>query len=214
MPWLAIDDTFHAHRKVKRLRRKDRVSAIGLWTLAGSWCANQVNDGEVPDYMLDEFAASPRIAGLLVEVDLWDEVDGGYRFHDWLDYQPSREEVMADRLAKHEAKAKAGRAGGIASGVARRRNTRSSVEADPKQDEAQPNQNEPPSLPLPTPPVNPGSVSDSTHQGARPAGKSARGINVGGEWVNARPRCPIHQDEEISPTGTCTGCEADRKASA
>jgi hypothetical protein len=35
----------------------------------------------------------------MVEVGLFDQVDGGYRLHDWLDYNPPREKVLAERAA-------------------------------------------------------------------------------------------------------------------
>jgi len=51
----------------------------------------------------------------LVRVGLWEEVTGGYRIHDYGDYQPTKAQVLAERATK----AAAGRAGGIAAAIAR-----------------------------------------------------------------------------------------------
>lgn len=133
MTWFRVDDSFPQHPKVLAIPRRDRVAAIGLWTLAGTWCAAQLTDGHLGGHMVAELAASQKHADLLVRVGLWETVEGGYQVHDYLDYNPSAEEVRADQARKHEAKARAGRAGGIASGVARRKHSRSSDEAETKQ---------------------------------------------------------------------------------
>jgi hypothetical protein len=102
MPWFKVDDSFESHPKVKSIPRARRVKAIGLWTLAGSWAARQLTDGFVPDYMLDELAASRREAATLVEVGLWVVAEGGYAFKDWHDWQPTKAKVEAEREAAKE----------------------------------------------------------------------------------------------------------------
>src|SRR3972149_6647508 len=52
---------------------------------------------------------------LMLQTGMWVEVPGGYTIHDYTDYQPSREQVEAER----NAKVAAGRAGGIATAAAR-----------------------------------------------------------------------------------------------
>lgn len=100
MTWFVIDDTFAFHPKVVAAG-----NAITLWVRAGAWCAQQLTDGHVPAYMIPSLG-SKRDAGKLVEVGLWERVEGGYVFHDWADYQQSRAEVErkrrqnADRVAK------------------------------------------------------------------------------------------------------------------
>ena len=100
MPWFIVDDGFHAHKKTVRAG----VGAIGLWTLAGSWSADQLTDGWIPDYVaarldpdyLDHAHALVR-AGLWIE----DERDGdkGWFFHEWEQRQQMREDVLAKREA-------------------------------------------------------------------------------------------------------------------
>lgn len=70
---------------------------MGLWALAGAWCARELTDGRLPKYMLEELAADEALAVALVESGLWYEETGEYVFHDWFDYQPSREDVTLKR---------------------------------------------------------------------------------------------------------------------
>lgn len=99
MPWFRIDDSFESHPKVKALSPTHRLKVIGLWTLAGAWCARHLTDGFVPNYMLAELLGSKREANALVEVGLWMPTDGGFTFKDWHDFQPTRSKVLEDRDA-------------------------------------------------------------------------------------------------------------------
>lgn len=108
MPWFKVDDKLHDHRKA----RAAGCAAMGLWTLAGSWAADNVTDGFVPESVCTRWDASFRkLAGRLVTAGLWEvgELDGepGWWFHDWKDEQPSRAEVLAKRAAARDRMAKA-----------------------------------------------------------------------------------------------------------
>lgn len=121
MAWLKVDDGFADHPKVKSIPRSDRLAAIGLWTLAGAWCAKHLTDGFVPDYMLAELGGTKRLAAALAAVGLWDKVAqasqepraslaqasrdrcaSGWQFHDWAEHQPSKEQVQHRRKATAE----------------------------------------------------------------------------------------------------------------
>lgn len=99
MVWFKVDDNFAFHRKAVAAGN----AAVGLWARAGSWCAHQLNDGYVPDYMISSLGNRAQ-AKRLVLVGLWERVDGGYRFWQWNDpgRQPTREEVEEDRAAARE----------------------------------------------------------------------------------------------------------------
>lgn len=111
MTWFRIDDKFAEHPKVRRLA-KDRVSATGLWTLCGVWCADNLSDGFVPAEVVRRYDPRLRMAKRLVEVTLWHEVaregELGYEFHEWSEHQPTRSEVVEKRR-KTAAKVKAWR---------------------------------------------------------------------------------------------------------
>lgn len=205
MTWFKVDDGFYRHRKVRRLG-KDRVPAVGLWTLAGNWCADNTTDGFVADEQVELWDQRHRYARRLVDVGLWHEteVDGehGYQFHQWADYQPTREQVLDKRRKRSEA----GRLGGIRSGQSRRTkhqtpdeaNAEANAEADasrvvqaPEKQtlEAQPN-------PVPTRPVG-------THLGRESPDPNAR-------EQPPPPRCRQHLDQPAA--GPCGPCGEARRA--
>lgn len=110
MPWFTVDDAFHSDDKTSKVLAAGAVGreAIGLWALAGSWCMQQLTDGFVPSYKVTQLGFKPKHAAALVDsgVDgkpgLWVAVEGGYRFHNWLKRNPSREKVLANRVKTNE----------------------------------------------------------------------------------------------------------------
>ena len=115
MTWFKVDDKLHDHRKTRAAGK----AAMGVWVCAGSWAADNLTDGFVPATILPRWG-NGRDAARLCEVGLWvpDEQDGeqGWRFHEWAERQPTRAQKMAERTER----AKAGKAGGFASGRSRR----------------------------------------------------------------------------------------------
>ena len=101
MPWFKVDDKLHDHHKSRAAKAK----AMGVWVMAGSWCADNLTDGFVPRSVLGRWG-TPADAKRLVDVGYWEmaEQNGerGWRFHDWDDYQPSADEIEAEREAARE----------------------------------------------------------------------------------------------------------------
>lgn len=102
MAWFKIDDGLHSSRKFLSIPRRHRFAALGLWTMAGSWCADQLTDGHVPNYMIDEWMPPPSAADVLVNAGLWERESSGFVFRNWHEYQPSRQDVDAERAASRE----------------------------------------------------------------------------------------------------------------
>ena len=75
MVWFKVDDGFAFHRKTVAAGNK----AIGLWARAGSWSAQHLTDGFIPDHMIRSLDGTVTDARRLVEVALWCRVDGGYQ---------------------------------------------------------------------------------------------------------------------------------------
>jgi len=98
MPWFKIDDAFHGHPKVMELS----PAAVGIWTLAGTWCANYLTDGEIKTNVVRRFGATDEMIRELVDAGLWIDLGGAYQFKDWAEYQPLKEEVEAERNAARE----------------------------------------------------------------------------------------------------------------
>jgi hypothetical protein len=103
--WARIDDRLHSHPKVLEAGPE----AMGLFLLALSWCADYLTDGFVPEiqvkrllFVCDDPLA---IADRLVSAGLWERADGGYQIHDYLEYNPSAEQVKAERAANAKRQA-------------------------------------------------------------------------------------------------------------
>jgi hypothetical protein len=101
--WFRVDDTFSTHPKVLRAGN----AALGLWARAGSWSAAQLTDGFVPTDMVAVLGGRKSDVAKLIDVGLWEPVHGGYKFHQWEQYQPTRKQVEADRAAWRERQRKA-----------------------------------------------------------------------------------------------------------
>lgn len=110
MAWFKVDDQFWSHPKVMALSD----SAVALWVRAGSYCAQHMTDGVVPDAAL-RLLGTKQSASELEANELWERTEIGWRFHDWHTYQPTSREVAQRRKARSEA----GRKGGIRSGETR-----------------------------------------------------------------------------------------------
>lgn len=102
MPWFKVDDGFHCHPKVLEAGNE----AIGLYVRCGSWVSQQLTDGFVPTSIAVLYGGRD-LAELLVEAKLWTPVVGGWRMHDYLIYNPSKEQVQAERHAASERQKRA-----------------------------------------------------------------------------------------------------------
>ncbi len=112
MAWFRVDDGWHKHRK--RLRAGidlEGMAAQGLWVAAGSWAGDELTDGWVPAYVVDYLAPGigRRLAGRLVAAGLWipatRDGEDGWEFHQWVEQQRTREQVLAERKASAERQA-------------------------------------------------------------------------------------------------------------
>ena len=108
MPWFKVDDSFWSHPKLSELSHE----AVSLWVRAGAYCAQHLTDGFVAEGTVVRQLWTPLpVAGELVSAGLWTVVDGGFQFHDWLEYQPTAADTLAKREADRERKRKQRRNG-------------------------------------------------------------------------------------------------------
>lgn len=105
MGWFKVDDQLAFHQKAVIAGN----AAMGLWVRAGSWSCAQLTDGFIAKAMANAMA-NECDADALVLAGLWDEVEGGYQFHDWAEFQPSAE----DEREKRKARSLAGKKGAAA----------------------------------------------------------------------------------------------------
>lgn len=101
MTWFKVDDSFHSHPKTMATE----LAALGLWVVAGSWSGANLTDGFVPEHVVQRLSAGQSsLAETLVDAGLWRRTKGGYRFHDWSQYQPTKDAVLEQRKAWREKK--------------------------------------------------------------------------------------------------------------
>lgn len=102
MTWVRLDDQFDEHPKFEAAG----PLAGWLFVVGLTYAARNLTDGFVPRgavrrladwHRVGEDVTAAQLATELVEVGLWEAVEGGYQVHDYLDYQPSRAQVLAER---------------------------------------------------------------------------------------------------------------------
>lgn len=116
MAWVKIDDSFADHPKIASAG----PLGMALQVAALCYCNRYLTDGFIPKAMaprlvyFEGFADPHDVIHRLIEVGIWIEVEGGYRIHDYLEYQPSKADIEATREQRRKAGAKGGRAKGSA----------------------------------------------------------------------------------------------------
>ncbi len=105
MSWVRLEDDFPENPKIIE------AGPVASWThiKAIAFCNRQLTDGFI-SHATVRWMSGAASAKVLVRVGLWETTKGGYLIHDYLEYQPSKAEVM-DRRAKRAA---SGKLGGLA----------------------------------------------------------------------------------------------------
>lgn len=112
--WVRVDDGFIQHPKVTRaaelLGKGGLTRVVAVWLEAMCFSARNLTDGYISDIYARGFVTDKRPLDVLTvmalpDVKLMLRVPGGYRFHDYNDYQPSSEEVKAKREKDRARKA-------------------------------------------------------------------------------------------------------------
>ncbi len=177
MPWVRLDEGFADHPKLRE------AGPLGLaMQVAGlCYCNRYLTDGFIPSSVVPTLlnlegigmniwhgelmgggddATWQLVVDALLAVGLWEQVEGGYYIHDYLDYQPSRSQVIAEREQKREA----GQRGGLASAQARAQARATAPAHTPAQAESKP-------VPGPVPgpvPLSESVESSQDHESACP----------------------------------------------
>lgn len=93
---LTLEPDFMDHPKVGRLT----AEALRAHLKALCWCAKFETDGQIPSQFAIQFAPG-ELLGELVAGRLWvRNEDGSFAIRDFLEYNPSREELAAERARK------------------------------------------------------------------------------------------------------------------
>jgi hypothetical protein len=112
--WLKIDDRFLDHPKVVRLERLAPSRGVHLFVGLMSYCKQRLSDGVVPIDMLPKVNGPcgrwrQRTLEALIEVGLVERSGEQLVIHDYLDWNPSKEEIerkAADRKAMADKRRK------------------------------------------------------------------------------------------------------------
>jgi hypothetical protein len=108
--WHRLEGRFTQHPKVQRIPRDIRPSAIAFHVAAGLYSGELLTDGFVPADVLPRIAyevgldTHENVVKTLVENGLFDRAKGGYRVHDYLDYNPSAKDAKEAREKAAERK--------------------------------------------------------------------------------------------------------------
>lgn len=110
--WFRLDDNFHGHPKVRRAGN----AAVGLWVRCATYSADYGLDGYIPAEVAREYG-KPAELHAVTKSGLWVPAEIGFHVPDFLEYNPSAEEVRAGNVERIDAK----RRGGIARAAAAKR---------------------------------------------------------------------------------------------
>lgn len=146
MPWVKIDEHFTEHPKILSAGPLGLV----LQVRALCYCNRNLTDGFIPHSQVKMWSADleqlamvlvhPQytfaskqngsdggvdVGPFMVKFGLWDSVANGYQIHDYLLYQPSKQSLQRLTAIRKQV----GRAGGIASGQAKRKQSHSKESA-------------------------------------------------------------------------------------
>lgn len=106
MTWTKLDDGFHGHPKIRRLKRN--ATAYMLHVQALNYCACHDLDGKVdPEFVEDQVPVQSDRDGAIehiVECGLWQPNGRGWLIHDFLKYHPSRAQLQTRRDKDAERK--------------------------------------------------------------------------------------------------------------
>jgi len=100
MSWVKLDDKFWANPKVEELGNE----AAGAYCRMLSYCGDHLTDGVLTAAKV-RYIAKPKVIDRLVEFGFIVKRGAGWIIPDYLDYNPSQQQVFAKREADRKRKA-------------------------------------------------------------------------------------------------------------
>jgi len=98
MTWLKMDDGFTEHPKIVDLSDAAfRAHIEGL-----TYCARNLTNGVIPGGINGKLCTKA-VRQELVDAGVWESEGRAIRIHDYLDWNPSKDQVLAERSRKAEA---------------------------------------------------------------------------------------------------------------
>jgi len=107
LAWIRLDTGWPRNRKVLQLLgMKGGDHAIVVYVASLCLAGEQGSDGFINDWALPTIHGKAADARLLVDVELWHQVEGGWQVNDWNVYQESNEETQKRSLKAKRAAAR------------------------------------------------------------------------------------------------------------
>jgi hypothetical protein len=101
-----VDTNFHRSPEVLAIPARWRTRAVGVWFICGTYVAEQLTDGFVPNEVIKEAGAHRnKLREWLVTVGLWVEADGGVQMLELYCWWPKAEATLASRYANRRRQA-------------------------------------------------------------------------------------------------------------
>jgi len=148
MPWVKLDEQFTEHPKILKAGPLGLVLQVrGL-----CYCNRNLTDGFIPKSQVEMWASdlkqvathlvgpqytfaskqngsdlAAELGSYMVNFGLWEDAEGGYQIHSYLVYQPSKHSLQRLTAIRKQV----GRAGGVASGQAKRKQHESNLLKNP-----------------------------------------------------------------------------------
>jgi hypothetical protein len=110
--WVKVDDKFSEHPKVveagRHLGTYGRGRVLAVWLAAMCYCNRNYTDGFFDEATARTWTLYDKrpldVALVMADAKLLRRVEGGFKFHDYEDYQPSADEVKAKKKKDRDRK--------------------------------------------------------------------------------------------------------------
>lgn len=98
MGWVRVSDDFYDHHGHAPLE----LAAWGLWVWSLAWSNRNLTDGEVPWATVKRMDPDGDASGALIDAGRWIDKGDCIAIHDYLEYQPSAEQIRKKREKERE----------------------------------------------------------------------------------------------------------------
>jgi hypothetical protein len=109
--WAKLDDALIDHRKIfvagKIIGVNGPAIALGFYAVGLLWTSKHLTDGFLPEEVIEGFQHVKQpltVAGALVKAELFDKAEGGFKIHNFHEWNPSasalKKKKKEDRLRK------------------------------------------------------------------------------------------------------------------
>lgn len=111
LSWVRVQSSISRnHKTLALLPQKGGDRALNVFIFGLGYCAEQGNDGFIPEGALGLIHGTARAAQMLVDVGMWLPIPGGWDINDYAEYQPSDDESkQRSARARHAAEVRWGK---------------------------------------------------------------------------------------------------------